>query len=100
MSTKKILVLAIVVPVVLGVLGVGGYYGSQALMQNDAANNKDLEKFGFAVLPHASAPTPTQSEEELKDIYKKSTGVLGATQEVATFADDKLSPTQKESSKA
>ncbi|MDI3325981.1 hypothetical protein QKW35_16500 [Pontibacterium granulatum] len=95
MTTKKILVLAIVTPIVLGVLGVGGYYGSQALMQNDAANNKDLEKFGLTVLPKSPTPTPTQDDEELKDIYKKSTGVLGATQEVATFADDKLSPTQK-----
>ena len=95
MSTKKILTFAVVVPIVLGVLGVGGYYGSQALMQNDAANNKDLEKFGFAVLPNVSSTTPTQDDQELKDIYQKSTGVLGATQEVATFADETLTPTQK-----
>ncbi|WP_370298488.1 hypothetical protein [Pontibacterium sp.] len=95
MTVKKILVLTVVVPVVLGVLGVGGYYGSQALMQNDAANNKDLEKFGLAVLPQSPNPQPTLSEKEQQAIYQQSTGVLGATQEVATFANDKLSPTQK-----
>lgn len=95
MAVKKILLFAVVVPVVLGALGVGGYYASQALMQNDAANNKDLEKFGLAVLPQAPSQPVAEDDKEVQDIYKKSTGVLGASQEVATFANEKLSPTQK-----
>ena len=76
MTVKKILVLTVVVPVVLGVLGVGGYYGSQALMQNDAANNKDLEKFGLPFFPTRPSPaTPTQERRRTKrHLQKKHRG--------------------------
>ncbi len=93
MKTTKLVMLAVGVPVLLGILGTGGYFTYEALIKQDQANNKDLEKFGLTILPHA--PTPPPKEEETKNIYKESTGVLGATQQVASFPDEKLNPTQK-----
>ncbi|WP_372833413.1 hypothetical protein [Pontibacterium sp.] len=95
MAAKNIIVLTLVVPIVLGVLGVGGYYGYNALIKQEANNNKDLEKFGLAVLPQSTSAPSATDEKERHAIYQQSTGVLGTTQEVATFADEKLSPTQK-----
>lgn len=91
---NKALMYGLVVPITLGVLGVGGYFGYNALMKQEETNNKDLEKFGLAVLPQTPAPE-TPLEKERQAIYQESTGVLGATQEVASFPDEKLSPTQK-----
>lgn len=94
MATKKIIMLAVVLPVTLAVLGVGGYFGYNAMIKQDAKNNKDLEKFGLAVLPQTTTPI-TRTPEEQHAIYQESTGILGASQQVASFPDEKLNPTQK-----
>lgn len=95
MAVKKVIILALVVPITLAVVGVGGYFGYSALMKQDANNNKDLEKFGLAVLPQSTSGPLTTDEKERRTVYQQSTGVLGTTQEVATFVDEKLSATQK-----
>lgn len=81
MNTKKLIMIGIIVPVVLALLSGGGYLIYNEMQGQHAQNLKDLEKFGFTVLP-----TNTHSE---------STGELGVKQLPATFAEDKLTPTQK-----
>lgn len=81
MNTKKLIMIGVIVPVVLALLSVGGYLIYNEMQGQHAQNLKDLEKFGFTVLP-----TNTHSE---------STGELGVKQLPATFAEDKLTPTQK-----
>ncbi len=81
MNTKKIIMIGVIVPIVLALLSGGGYLIYNEMQGQHAQNLKDLEKFGFTVLP-----TNTHSE---------STGELGVKQLPATFAEDKLTPTQK-----
>ncbi len=81
MNTKKLIMIGVIVPVVLALLSGGGYLVYNEMQGQHAQNLKDLEKFGFTVLP-----TNTHSE---------STGELGVKQLPATFAEDKLTPTQK-----
>lgn len=78
---KKLLIIGIVVPVVLAVLGIGGYFAYNEMQGQHKQNLEELEKFGFTVLPS----TP----------YTESKGALGQSQLPATFAQDKLTPTQK-----
>lgn len=77
----KYIVIGIVVPLLLGGLGVGGFFVYKEMQGQHAENLDSLEKFGFAVLP------PTT--------YEESKGELGAKQLPATFAEDQLTPTQK-----
>ncbi len=81
MNTKKIIMIGVIVPIVLALLSGGGYLIYNEMQGQHAQNLKDLEKFGFTVLP-----TNTHTE---------STGELGVKQLPATFAEDKLTPTQK-----
>lgn len=81
MNTKKIIMISVIVPIVLALLSGGGYLIYNEMQGQHAQNLKDLEKFGFTVLP-----TNTHSE---------STGELGVKQLPATFTEDKLTPTQK-----
>lgn len=81
MQTKKIIILAIVIPIILAILGVGGFLIYKQMQGQHQQNLKDLEKFGFTVLPNTT--------------YTESTGELGEKQLPATFAEDKLTPTQK-----
>lgn len=78
---KKFAILGIVVPVIIAILGVGGFFIYQEMQGQHQENLKDLEKFGFAVLPNTT--------------YTESKGALGQNQLPATFAQKKLTPTQK-----
>ncbi|WP_299177462.1 hypothetical protein [uncultured Neptuniibacter sp.] len=81
MKAKSIIIFAIVVPIVLILLGGGGYFAYNEMQGQHEKNLKDLEKFGFTVLPTST--------------YTESTGELGNKQLPATFAESKLTPTQK-----
>lgn len=81
MKTKNIVILGVIVPVVLAIVSVGGYFAYNTMQGQHEQNLKDLEKFGFTVLPSST--------------YTESTGELGTKQLPATFAQDKLTPTQK-----
>lgn len=78
---KKFVMIGIIVPVVLAILAVGGFFIYEEMQGQHEQNLKDLEKFGFAVLPN----TP----------YTETKGELGESQLPATFAQEKLTPTQK-----
>ncbi|WP_415896572.1 hypothetical protein [Neptuniibacter sp. QD57_21] len=81
MNTRKLLVVLIIIPIVLAVLGGGGYFAYNEMQGQHKENLKDLEKFGFTVLP--------------SNVHTETTGELGTKQLPATFAQDKLTPTQK-----
>jgi len=81
MNAKKIIVVGVIVPIILALLAGGGFYAYNQMQGQHQENLKDLEKFGFTVLPTTT--------------YTESTGELGAKQLPATFAEDKLTPTQK-----
>ncbi|WP_286239374.1 hypothetical protein [Neptuniibacter halophilus] len=81
MQAKKLIILLIVIPVVLAILGIGGYFAYNEMQGQHEQNLKDLEKFGFTVIPTT--------------VYSESTGELGTKQLPATFAETKLTPTQK-----
>ncbi len=81
MQTKKIITFVIVVPLILAVLGIGGFLAYNEMQGQHEQNLKDLEKFGFTVLPTST--------------YTESTGELGEIQVPSTFTEEKLTPTQK-----
>ncbi len=67
---------------ILGLLGSGGYYFIYPMVVKQSADNaKEFEGAGKAL--------------GAQDIFEDTEGVLGAQQKPATFADDKLSPSQK-----
>lgn len=78
---KKLLIIVLVVPLILAVVGVGGYFAYNEMQGQHEQNLQELEKFGFTVLPN----TP----------YTETKGALGEKQLPATFAQEKLTPTQK-----
>lgn len=78
---KKLVLFVIILPVVLAILGIGGYFIYNEMQGQHAKNLQELEKFGFTVLP--------------SNTYSESQGTLGQKQLPATFAQDKLTPTQK-----
>lgn len=94
MTTKKLIILAVTVPFILGALGTGGYFTYNALVKQEATNKKDLEKFGLAVIPQTSRP-PSLTADEQHEIYRDSTGILGGAQKTASFPEEKLSATEK-----
>ncbi|MAY42288.1 MULTISPECIES: hypothetical protein [unclassified Neptuniibacter] len=81
MQTKKIIILSIIIPLILILLSGGGYLAYNELQGQHADNLKDLEKFGFSVIP--------------LNTHSETTGALGAKQLPATFAEKKTTPTQK-----
>lgn len=81
MKAKKLIFLLLILPIILAGLGVGGFYAYNEMQGQHAQNLKELEKFGFTVLPTT--------------VYEESKGELGENQLPSTFAEDKLTPTQK-----
>ncbi|WP_420555281.1 hypothetical protein [Neptuniibacter marinus] len=81
MKNKKSIVLIILIPLILAALAGGGFLMYNQMQGQHAENLKDLEKFGFTVLP-----TSTHSE---------TIGELGAKQLPSTFYESKATPTQK-----
>ena len=81
MSTKKNIVLLIAIPAILIALGGGGFIMYNQMQGQHAENLKDLEKFGFTVLP--------------SNTHSESVGELGAKQLPSTFHESKATPTQK-----
>lgn len=81
MKAKKLIFLAILLPIILTGLGLGGFTAYNQMQGQHAENLKELEKFGFTVLPTT--------------VYEESKGQLGEKQLPPTFAEDKLTPTQK-----
>ncbi|MGB0468422.1 MAG: hypothetical protein ACPGF7_12960 [Pontibacterium sp.] len=82
MTIKKLIVLAVILPTALGLLGIGGYFGYHALIKQSASNQKELEKFGLAVLPEPSLPEGTA-------------GATGSVLSSPTFSKNKLTATQR-----
>lgn len=68
-------------PLLAALLAAGGYVTYRNIEQQHEENLKTLERFGFGITP--SSP------------YTESIGELGTRQLPATFAEDKLTPTQK-----
>jgi len=72
----------LLVLIVLGLLGAGGYFFVYPMIvEQNAAADASFENAGKAL--------------GAGDFYEETEGVLGAKQQPATFADDKLSPSQK-----
>ncbi|MBR9883703.1 MAG: hypothetical protein GYB21_08625 [Oceanospirillales bacterium] len=78
---KPLLIALVVMPIVLIVLGTGGYFGWQALQAQHDENRDVLQKFGFEIMP--------------TNPYTESVGVLGQKQLPATFSEDDLTPVEK-----
>lgn len=77
---KKNLVKIIAAPIVVILLGVAGFFGYGAFQQQTAANQVNLEKFGF----------------DLRGSQFESTeGVLGETQLPSTFGTENLTPAER-----
>lgn len=79
--SKKIFFMAIVFLVFVLLFSGAGFFFYFQIKGQHQENLKDLEKFGYTVLP--------------SETYNESKGELGTQQVPATFAEDKLSPTQK-----
>ncbi|MBY4678666.1 DUF3450 domain-containing protein [Marinobacterium arenosum] len=78
---RKVLTLLITL-FILGSLGAAGWlFVYPTMMATHEQNQVELEKFGEVVIP--------------RDFYSETTGNLGAKQQPATFAEDKLTPSQK-----
>ncbi|MGH1461425.1 MAG: hypothetical protein ACRBB6_05285 [Neptuniibacter sp.] len=78
---KKLVMIGIIVPVIIAILGIGGFFIYNEVQGQHEQNLKDLEKFGFTVLPSSN--------------FEESTGKLGEKQLPPTFGTKKLTPTQK-----
>ena len=78
---SKTIILLIALPIILGVLGVGGFALYERMDELHAKNAKELEQFGYEMVA-ASASIETK-------------GHLGVTQLPPTFDVNKLTPTQK-----
>lgn len=78
---SKNLVKIIAAPIVIVVLGAGGYFGYQGLQNQTSSNQVNLEKFGF----------------DLRGIsqFETTEGVLGGTQLPATFSRENLTPGER-----
>ncbi|GGB80002.1 hypothetical protein GCM10011352_02110 [Marinobacterium zhoushanense] len=79
--SKPLFVALFAVPILLLLLGTGGYFGWHALRAQHDENRDILQKFGFEIMP--------------ANPYTESTGVLGQKQLPATFAEDDLTPVEK-----
>ncbi|MBV1790058.1 hypothetical protein KQ940_18540 [Marinobacterium sp. D7] len=79
--SKKAVIALCAAPLLILILGVGGYFGWQAMRAQHDENRDILQKFGFEIMP--------------ANPYTESTGVLGQKQLPATFAEDDLTPVEK-----
>lgn len=79
--SKKVIILLLVVPLIIGVFSISGYYLYIKLGEQTKINEKQLEKFGFEMVP--------------PDFYQETKGVLGSKQLPSTFAEDDLPPAEK-----
>lgn len=78
---KMSIVLLILVPLLLIAAGTASYFVYQSMQAQHEVNLADLEKFGYEMVP--------------SNTYTESTGKLGAKQLPATFAEKKLTPTER-----
>ena len=80
-KAKKNIVMLIGAPILLILVGVIGYFAYGALQTQSAANQVNLEKFGF----------------DLRGVSQHETteGILGETQLPPTFGDEQLTPGER-----
>ncbi len=78
---KVSLLLLIIIPIALAIGAVATFFVYERMQDQHQMNLADLEKFGYEMVP-----SPT---------YNESTGELGAKQLPATFAEKKLTPTER-----
>lgn len=80
-SKTKIIILAVAIPLILSGLGIGGYILYQRITDQQALNDKELERFGYEMVASSN--------------NFETTGKLGVNQLPPTFDLNKLTPTQK-----
>lgn len=78
---KLAILLLVLIPLLLLIGGTASYFAYQKMERQHEVNLAELEKFGYEMVP--------------TDIYSESTGTLGAEQLPATFAEKKLTPTER-----
>lgn len=78
---NKNLVKLIAAPILILVLGVAGFFGYQGLQKQTAANQVNLEKFGFDLRGTSQ--------------FETTEGILGGTQLPATFGTENLTPAER-----
>ncbi|TVQ68879.1 MAG: hypothetical protein EA373_09940 [Oceanospirillales bacterium] len=78
---NKNLVKIIAAPIVIILIGIAGFFGYGALQQQTAANQVNLEKFGFDLRGTSQ--------------FETSEGVLGQTQLPPTFGTENLTPAER-----
>lgn len=78
---KFSLLLLILLPILLLTAGVASYYAYQKMQQQHQINLAELEKFGYEMVP--------------SDVYTETVGELGNEQQPSTFAEKKLTPTER-----
>ncbi|SFG53997.1 hypothetical protein [Neptunomonas qingdaonensis] len=78
---NKLILFAMIIPLILTGLGIGGYILYQRIDSQQAKNSKELERFGYEMVG-SSRSTETADD-------------LGVSQLSSTFDQDKLTPTQK-----
>jgi hypothetical protein len=78
---KAGILLLVLLPLLLSIAGVASYFAYQKMQAQHEINLADLEKFGYEMVP--------------SNIYTESVGNLGAQQLPATFAEKKLTPTER-----
>ncbi|MBV0932918.1 hypothetical protein [Marinobacterium weihaiense] len=75
------ILLLVLIPMLLIIGGTVSYFAYQKMQQQHQTNLAELEQFGYEMVP--------------TDIYSKTMGELGAEQLPATFAEKKLTPTER-----
>lgn len=78
---KVSLLLLILIPLALAIGSVATFFVYERMQDQHQVNLADLEKFGYEMVPSQT--------------YTESTGELGAQQLPATFAEKKLTPTER-----
>ncbi|MET4000691.1 hypothetical protein [Marinobacterium sp. MBR-109] len=78
---KVSILLLVLAPMLLAIAAVASYFAYQKMQSQHEVNLADLEKFGYEMVP--------------SNTYTESTGTLGAQQLPATFAEKKLTPTER-----
>jgi len=73
--------LLILVPLLLAIGAIASYFVYQKIQAQHEVNLAELEKFGYEMVP--------------SNTYTESTGMLGNQQLPATFAEKKLTPTER-----
>lgn len=78
---KLSILLLVLVPLLLAIAAIASYFAYQKMQAQHEVNLADLEKFGYEMVP--------------SNTYTESVGTLGAEQVPATFAEKKLTPTER-----